>query len=108
MDDSDNNALLDPTTDTNISTVELNNQPSQQLRRIMIESFDIQLHNHVIFNSPHFSKISLSAPEVQNAIENNLNFKFINLQGLQIITSNQSGAKVYYRNMNNASQSTTK
>ena len=89
MDDSDNNALLDPDDDVNALPVELNNRPSPQLRQIMINHFDSQLHNNVIFNNPSFSEISLSALEGQHYVENNLNFKFINLKILQIITSNQ-------------------
>ena len=96
MDDSDNIALLDPAACTKARPIELNNQPSQQRRRIMIKPFDIQLQNNVLFNYPHFSVISLSALEGQNSIEKNLNFKFIDIQVLQINASNQSGANVYF------------
>ena len=49
MDDSDNNVLLDPVSYFNSSPVELRNQPSPQRIHIIIDPFDIQLHNHVIF-----------------------------------------------------------
>ena len=108
MDDLYNNTLLDPDANADARTIELNNQPSPQQRRITFKAFDSQLHNHVIFNNPHFSKVSLSALEGQNSIEKNFNFKFIDLQVLQIITSNQSGANVYSSKRNNTNQSTMK
>ena len=82
MTDSDNNAHLEPVADVNARPIELNNQPSPQLILIMIEPFVSQLHNYVIFKFSRFYDISLSALEIQNAIENNINFKCINLQVL--------------------------
>ena len=55
MDDSDNKYILYLAADADARPIELNNQPPQQKGRIMIETFDIQLHNHVIFNNPSFS-----------------------------------------------------
>ena len=82
MDGSENNALIDPVANVNSCLVELINQPSPQRIRIMIEPSNGQLHNHVIFKNPRFSEISLSALESKNYIENNLNFKYIDLQVL--------------------------
>ena len=82
MTDSDNNAHLEPVSDVNDRPIEVNNQPSPQLILIMIEPFVSQLHNYVIFKFSRFSEISLSALESQNDIENNINFKCIDLQVL--------------------------
>ena len=82
MNDSDNNVLLYPVADVNSCPIEVNNQTSPQRRLIMIEPFGSQLQNRVIFKFSRFSEISLSALESQNDIENNINFKCIDLQVL--------------------------
>ena len=61
MYDSDNNAFLETDADANACPIELNNQPSPPQIRIMVDPFDSQLHNHVIFKDTHLSQISLSA-----------------------------------------------
>ena len=55
------------------------NPSPQQARRRIVEPFDNQLHNHIIFTSPRFSEISLSTLESEKAIQNELNYKFINI-----------------------------
>ena len=73
-----------------------NPRPTQN-RRLMpnMTPFDNQLTNHVIFTSPRFKEISLFILESDNAIRNKLNFKYIDLQLIQLITSNKSSANVY-------------
>ena len=67
----------------------------QQRRRLILQPFDDQLSNHVIFTNPRFKEISLSTLKNEDAIQNQLNFKYIDLQILRIITSSQAGANVY-------------
>ena len=73
-----------------------NPRPTQN-RRLMpnMTPFDNQLTNHVIFTSPQFKEISLSILESDNAIRNKLNFKYVDLQLIRLITSNESSANVY-------------
>ena len=55
---------------------------------ISIEPFDSQFCNYVIFTNNHFSEISPSVLESENAIQKQLNFKYIELQIILINTSN--------------------
>ena len=68
---------------------------TEQQRRRIIENFDIQLHNHTIFRNTLFSEILLSVLESENAMQNQLKFKYIYLQIIRITTSNQYGVNVY-------------
>jgi hypothetical protein len=74
-----------------------NGQPPTQQIRSSLQPFDSQLSNHIIFRSPNFSEVSLSILKSDNAIENRLNFKYMDLQILRLITSSQAGANVYSR-----------
>lgn len=74
-----------------------NGQPPTQQIRSSLQPFDSQLLNHIIFRSPNFTEVSLSILKSDNAIENRLNFKYIDLQILRLITSSQAGANVYSR-----------
>ena len=75
---------------------ERNPRPQQRLR-IPLHPFDATIRNHVLFRDTLFEEIPLSVLESDDAIENQLNFKFIDLQVLRIITSSQSGANVYQK-----------
>ena len=77
--------------------------PSQQ-RNIVCETYDSQLQTHVTFRSPIFDAVLLSTIESDNAIQNQIDFKYIDIQILRIITSSQEGANVYSRNRINSSQ----
>ena len=70
------------------------NQRPQQQRRRVVESFDSQLRNQVIFNHPRFPEILLSVLESENAIHNQLNFKCIDIQVMRITTYKQSGVNL--------------
>jgi hypothetical protein len=76
----------------------------QQRRRLILQPFDDQLSTHVIFTNPRFKEISLSTLESEDAIQNQLNFKYIDLQILRIITSSQTGANVYSSRKRNSNQ----
>ena len=75
---------------------DINPRPNQ-IRRSMpnMTPFDNQLSNHVLFTNRRFNEISLSILESENAICNKLNFKYIDLQLIRLITSNESSANVY-------------
>ena len=74
--------------------VDLNPRPNQR-QRTVFEPFDSLLTSHLIFTHPLFNEISLGALEHDKAIENNLNFKYIDLMILRLITSSQVSANVY-------------
>ena len=86
---------------------DINPNPAQMVRVEMLP-FDEQLANHVLFTSPNFSEVSLTVLKADDAIRNRLNFKFIDLQLLRIITSNQSAANVYSRKRTNNNNMTIK
>ena len=64
------------------------------------------MRNHVIFANPCYLEISLSVIELENAIQNKLNFKYIGLQVIRITTSNQSAENVYSLKRNKPNQIT--
>ena len=70
--------------------------------------FNNQLSTHVLFTNPQFKEISLSIIESDKAIQNKLNFKYIDLQLIWLITSNESSANVYSEKKGQGQQSTTK
>ena len=70
-----------------------NPNPSQVARREMMP-FDAQLNNHVLFSGVKFTEVSLTVLKSDDAIRSRLNFKYIDLQILRIITSNQAAANV--------------
>ena len=84
-----------------------NPNPSQVARR-EIMPFDAQLNNHVLFSSVKFSEVSLTVLKSDDAIRNRLNFKYIDLQILRIITSNQAAANVYSRKRSISNTTTIK
>ena len=88
--------------------VEDDNQRPQQQRRRVVESFDSQLRNQVIFNNPRFPEILLSVLESENAIQNKLNFRYTDLHILRSTASNQPGANVYSNKRNDSNQSAMK
>ncbi len=79
------------------STDDGNGQPPRQIRRTVLQPFDTSLSNHILFRNVNFSEVSLSTLKSDDAIQHRLNFKYIDLQILRIITSSQSGANVYSR-----------
>lgn len=69
---------------------------NQQRPRVINSPIDINLNNHVVFSSARFQEITLTDLERTDAIRFRLNFKFIDLQLLRIITSShQNGANIY-------------
>ena len=86
---------------------DINPNPAQMVRVEMLP-FDEQLANHVLFTSPNFSEVSLTVLKSDDEIRNRLNFKFIDLQILRIITSNQAAANVYFRKRNISNNTTVK
>ena len=66
-----------------------------QRRRTSLQPFDDALSNHVCFVNSNIEEVSLSTLRSDDAIKSQLNFKYINVQILRIITSNQAGANVY-------------
>ena len=85
-----------------------NGQPPTQQIRFSLQPFDSQLLNHIIFRSPNFTEVSLSIQKSDNAIENMLNCKYIDLQILHLITSTQAGANVYLRKIIQTSSNSMK
>ena len=89
---------------------DINPRPNQS-QRMMTENmtpFDNQLSNHVLFTNRRFNEISLSILESENAICNKLNFKYIDLQLIRLITSNESSANVYSKKKGQGQVSTMK
>ena len=76
-----------------------NNPRPNQNRRLIpnMTPFNNQLSTHVLFTNPRFKEISLCILELDKAIHNKLNFKYVNLQLIQLITSNESSANVYWK-----------
>ena len=73
-----------------------NSRPLQRARKTT-QPYDEGLRDQVIF-SDIFQEISLSTLESENAMENaNINFSFIDLQLLRLITSKDTSANVYSR-----------
>ena len=77
---------------------DLNERPAQRARRTIMEPYDDQAMNHRSFVSPRFSEISLGMLKSDNAQDHGLNFKYMNLQLLRLITQQPSGANVYKKN----------
>ena len=88
---------------------DINPRPYQNQRMMTsMTPFDNQLSNHVLFTNPRFNEISLSTLESENAIRNKLNFKYIDLQLIRLITSNESSANVYSKKKGQGQLSTMK
>ena len=66
----------------------------QQRLRISNSPVDTSLNNHVGFFN-RFEEINISDLETSYAIRLRLNFKYIDLQLIRIITSSQNGANIY-------------
>ena len=73
-----------------------NPRPAQRQRTIL-EPYDDALSNHILFRSRTFSEVPLSVLERDDAIQQNLNFKFVDVQILRWITSQQANANIYSR-----------
>ena len=70
-------------------------QGNQQQRLRMSNSpVDRSLNNHVVFFN-RFEEINISDLETSDAIRLRLNFKYIDLQLIRIITSSQNGVNIY-------------
>ena len=72
----------------------------QQRARHVLSPFDNAERNHSVFRSPRYSAISLETLTQEDAIEHKLNFKYLDLQLLRIVTpsvQSGAGANVYYR-----------
>ena len=101
MDASDNESILDPQQNNgNRQREEPRNgfregEPRVQQRRMTLQPFDDHLQNHPIFTHPNFEEVSLSVLKSEDAIRHRLNFKYIDVQLIRLITSNQCGASVY-------------
>lgn len=100
------------TTSSNLNRTprrDINPRPYQNQRMMTsMTPFDNQLSNHVLFTNPRFNEISLSTLESENAIRNKLNFKYIDLQLIRLITSNESSANVYSKKKGQGQLSTMK
>ena len=75
---------------------DLNPRPNQR-QRVIMEPFDSFLSNNILFTNPLFEEISLQELEHDDAMSKRLNFKYIDLLILRIITSSQLTANVYSR-----------
>ena len=84
-----------------------NLRPHQQ-RRFELEPYEEHLAIHPIFRSHRFNEISLATLESDTASEHRLNFKYIDVQIIRIITSNVAAANVYSRKRPNVNQNTLK
>ena len=89
MDDNNNDEL-------NLSQDDLNPRPNQRQRTIM-QPYDPLLNDHILFRNRLFEEISISVLEGEDAISQRLNFKYIDLLILRVITSSQLTANVYSR-----------
>ena len=85
-----------------------NNPQPQQQWRVEHKPFDDSLQNHPIFRSHIFNKISLPTLESESTYEHRLNFKYIGVQIVQIVTSNLAAANIYYRKKVNININTMK
>ena len=77
------------------------NERAQQRQKIVYEPYDISLSNNVLFTNARFTAISLAILESTEAIKHKLNFKYIDLQIIRVITSNQSVVNVYRKKKSN-------
>ena len=77
------------------------NERAQQIQKIVFEPYDISLSNNVLFTNARFTAISLAILESSEAIKHKLNFKYIDLQIIRVITSNQSVVNVYRKKKSN-------
>eukprot|EP00957_Ditylum_brightwellii_P189418 14417401-Ditylum_brightwellii.AAC.1 len=64
----------------------VNNCPNQIAQNVM-QPFDNQLSNNPVFCNPRFAEVSLSRLESDNAVHQQLMFKYIDLQIICIITA---------------------
>ena len=74
-----------------------NNPRPAQRQRTISEPYDDALANHVVFRYRIFREVSLAVLERDDAIQQNLNFKFLDVQILRWITSAQANANIYSR-----------
>lgn len=75
---------------------DINPRPTQR-QRTVLEPYDNTLCNHIIFRDRAFTSVSLATLEKEDAIQNDLNFKYIDVLILRWITSIQTSAHVYSR-----------
>ena len=71
------------------------NEAKGQRRRLILEPFDNSVNNNVVFSSQSFSEVSINKFKSEDAYQYRLNLKYIDIQLIRIITSNQTGANVY-------------
>ena len=80
--------------DREVQVLDDNPRPTQRQRTVS-EPYDNSLSNHIIFRDRIFSEASLALLERDDAIQQNLNFKYIDVLILRWITSAQANANVY-------------
>ena len=89
------------------ANVDDNPRPQQQ-RRVEFAPYDEHLLMHPIFRSSLFKEISLATLESESASQNRLNFKYMDVQIIRIITSSAAAANVYSRKRPNLNQNSMK
>ena len=79
----------------------IGNEPPNQQARVLMEPYDNQMSNNPIFQNLSFTEVSLSVIETDNAVHNQLLFKYIDLQIIRFIAScPKSSANTYSRRTN--------
>ena len=92
------NEMIDVEPDVEPERVEINPRPRQRFRGTTLLPMDATHNEHAFFSNNLITEVRLQTLESEDALDHNLNFKYMDLQMMRVITpAPQSTANTYQR-----------
>ena len=80
------NEMIEVEPDVEPERVEINPRPRQRFRGTTLLPMDATHNEHAFFSNSLITEVRLQTLESEDALDHNLNFKYIDLQMIRVIT----------------------